>query len=1091
MADVATSAIIAFGDWVQQRRLALDLTRPALAQRVGCSPITIKKIEREERRPSRQIAELLADHLLIPAHDRARFIRMARGEYVATPISSPDLISLPPFLWPADEAAHHDTPPFVAREGELAQLTLHLQHALSGQGGIVFITGEAGDGKTMLAQAFIRQSQAQQPALVVAQGNCNAYTGIGDPYLPFREMLELLTGDIESRWTAGAMSPTYAERLWHSVPHAVQALLEVGPDLVDSFLFGPSLVTRATAAATAQSQVILEPLQTLVARHQSEPAPTQLQQGNLFAQYSRVLQSLARRHPLLLIIDDLQWADAGSLSLLFYLSRHLQGQRILFIGLYRAAEVALGRAGERHPLEPILNELQRMFGEIHVRLNQTNGRRFVDALVASEPNQLEQTFCDDLYRQTAGHPLFTVEMLHGLQARGDLVQNLAGEWVVTPKLDWHILPARVEGLIKERIGRLPPALQEILQIASVAGETFYAEIIAQVQSSTAWQIARHLGSMLEQQQRLIALQGSQQIGEGQLTQYRFRHILFQQYLYNSLDQFQRVYLHHAIANALVERYGAQANTIAPQLARHYALADDTVQACHWLTVAGEMAAAIYAHTEAAAHYQCAITLCQTVEHLSDSHLLSRLYRQLGRTLELAAHYDQALILYEEMEQMANRCGDPAMRLAALLGRATIRTTVNFARDPAQGQSLLEEARDLARSLGDEAAEARILWNLLLLSVYTGGNCEQRMVYGEMALALVRRLDQPEQLAFTLHDLFYAYAGLDRWAEARSCLWEARDLWKRLGNLPMLSEAHMRLHWTYLVTGEYDQAIIHAEEAHRLGVESNNRDAQALSHFMLGFIYWERSEIERALATMEEDLAIAESVNSLTPLIGTRADLALLYGELGEVERGLALANQARKVAEEQLPILAYWAHAAQVLLHLRKGDIDGAAELMATLADYRTVKARFGYMPFMWVRVGLAQGEFALAQGEFEQATMLMDDLYVDLNKAGIWYLRPDVLHLKGRSLLGRGANHLTAVHNVLQEARTATKPLGSRRALWPILVSLSEISYQYDEPPTAETLQQEALAIVNEIARHIKPTALQDAFLELPQVKMLHALCS
>ncbi|MCB0188513.1 MAG: AAA family ATPase, partial [Caldilineaceae bacterium] len=419
----------------------------------------------------------------------------------------------------------------MAREPELAQLNRWLEQAQAGRGRVAFVIGEPGSGKTALIGEFVRRALARETDLVVAGGNCNAYGGIGDPYLPFREILELLSGEIETRWRAGSMNATYAERLWQVAPHTVAALLAVGPDLVDTLLPGAALLTRATAALTADTTAQLPKLQALIDQHQTAASGAHLQQGNLFAQYTHVLQTIARRQPLLLVLDDLQWADTGSLSLLFHLCRQLSGQPILIVGLYRPAEVALGRAGERHPLEPIVNELQQRFGEIHIRLNQSSGRHFVDALVDSEPNELDQPFRDALYRQTAGHPLFTVELLHGLQARGDLMQNSAGAWVAAPTLDWRILPARVEGLLKERIGRLPPALQEILQIASVAGETFHAQIIAQVQGAAEWQIVRQLGGMLEQQQRLIALQGSQQIDAGQLTQYRFHHILFQQYLY--------------------------------------------------------------------------------------------------------------------------------------------------------------------------------------------------------------------------------------------------------------------------------------------------------------------------------------------------------------------------------------------------------------------------------------------------------------------------------------------------------------------------------------------------------------------------------
>lgn len=1024
---------LSFGYWVQQRRKALDFTRPALARRVNCSVSTIKKIERDERRPSRQIAVLLADHLLVPEQERERFIAMARGEYRADPLASPAIVSLPPFLYPPAEYNEYKPAPLVARQRESEQLDSHLRKAVDGHGGIVFITGEAGSGKTMLVQHFARSSQETYSDLQVATGNCNAYTGIGDPYLPFREILELLTGDIAARWDASVMSRTTAERLWHLVPHTVQALLDVGPDLVDTFLLGSPLLTRAKAAATAQSESQIERLRSLLDQHESRHPAAHLQQSNLFAQYTRVLQELSHREPLLLIIDDLQWIDVGSVSLLFHLCRHLRTQRILVVGLYRPAEVAVGRRGERHPLEPLINELQRTFGEIHVPLNQTEGRYFVDVLVDSEPNQLNRAFRDALYSQTAGHPFFTVEMLRSLQARTDLKKNESGEWVASPGLDWNIIPARVEGILKERIGRLSSLQQKALQIASVAGETFCGEVVAHICDGDEQKVFDELSATLAREENLIRPQGVQSVGAHHLSMYGFRHILFQQYLYNSLDPIQRVNFHGAIANELEAHYNGDTKLFALKLARHYTIAGNHEQALHYYMIAGDTAAALYANAEAEAHYRSAISLVTERREGGEEwpyDKLLQLYRKLGRILELSSHHDEALVVYEEMAQIGRQQNCRTMELSSLLARAAIRATVNFARNPAEGRALLEEAHGLAHALQDRAAEAKILWNLLILSAYTGDDPHQRLRLGEEALTLARKLKEPEQLAFTLHDIFYAYAGVGQWAEARSALYEARDLWQKLDNLPMLSEALMRLHWAYLVTGDYDQATELAEEAYRLGMESHNVDAQALSHFMVGFIHWERGEIEQAISIMEDDLAIAETVNSLTPLVGTRADLALLYGELGDVARGLALAEQARQVAEEQLPILVFWPHAVQVLLHLQQGDLPTAEELSSALVDYRIVRDRFGYMPFMWIRVGLAQGAILLAQDKYEKAAFLASELFADLDKIGIWYLRPDVLYLNAQALNGQGKTFQKQAEDMLEQARTAAEELGSRRIL-------------------------------------------------------------
>lgn len=198
------ATISSFAHWVRQRRAVLGLTQAALAARVGCALVTIKKIEQETRHPSPELAELLCTQLAIPAGERAAFLRLARGEYVETVLPATHITPPPTFLQAPGEAA--PTALCVARERELVQLETHLIATLNGSGRIVFVTGEAGRGKTTLMAEFARRGQERFSDMVVAFGNCDAYAGSGDPYLPFRDILTLLSGDVESRWKAGALS---------------------------------------------------------------------------------------------------------------------------------------------------------------------------------------------------------------------------------------------------------------------------------------------------------------------------------------------------------------------------------------------------------------------------------------------------------------------------------------------------------------------------------------------------------------------------------------------------------------------------------------------------------------------------------------------------------------------------------------------------------------------------------------------------------------------------------------------------------------------------------------------------------------------
>ena len=329
-------------------------------------------------------------------------------------------------------------PPFVGRETQVRQLHRFLDAALAGHGQVVFLAGEAGSGKTALALEFARRAQSGNDGLVVAMGNCNAQTGLGEPYLPFREALSLLYGDVDAQLAKGAVGQENARRLRNLLIRSGQVLIELGPDLIDIVVPGSRLVAVAGKAA-AQKLGWLDELEKITQRKRSEPRLERpaLDQSQILEQYARVLQALAAQQPILLILDDLQWADAASINMLFHLARRTGDSPIMILGTYRPDDVAIGRDGGPHPLVQVLAELKRYNGDIVLDLaqaEQTEGRQFVDALLATEPNNLSPAFQQALYEHTEGHPLFVIELLRHLQETGNLVKDDSGCWVEGPDL---------------------------------------------------------------------------------------------------------------------------------------------------------------------------------------------------------------------------------------------------------------------------------------------------------------------------------------------------------------------------------------------------------------------------------------------------------------------------------------------------------------------------------------------------------------------------------------------------------------------------------------------------------------------------------
>ncbi len=567
----------------------------ALQQYEKCKQLLAEALEAE---PSEEIENLIEQIY----SGQLRQGKSPQGELTSsTKISNlPKDLTPPAFLTEEKETVKQTL--FVGREKELNNLQETLNKVYEGEGQVRLVLGSAGQGKSHLLQKFANDALEANPELLVLTGYCNQQVGAGDPYLPFRHILLLLLGDVEARWRGGLISTAHAKRLWEAMKQTVPQVVKHAPDLISGFLTGMPLIERLVVAGLEK-----EPWFEEVSQLASEKLLGTLEQVRIISLYTSALQAIAKARPILLILEDLHWVDASSAALFNNLSRHIAESPILLIGSYRSSDVL---TNEAHPIQEIGRELQRLYGDVTINLEEQkeeSEREFVNAYLDSEPNELDVSFREVFLKHTQGHALFTAELLNTLRDREDVYKQ-GGKWFARNNIDWQRLPAKVEGVIEVRIGRLPNEQRELLNVASVQGEAFIGEAVAQVQKQNERDVIHALSGEIDKRHRLVKSERMERLGQQRLSHYRFRHSLFQQYVYDNLAKTERTYLHEDIALALEAMYGEKAQSIAPQLAWHFEQAGNIENTFKYLLVAGQQAQMLGSNKEAISHYERGLAL---------------------------------------------------------------------------------------------------------------------------------------------------------------------------------------------------------------------------------------------------------------------------------------------------------------------------------------------------------------------------------------------------------------------------------------------------------------------------------------------------
>ncbi len=835
----------------------------------------------------------------------AVYERLLRGEPPAAAARPARPGRITPVPWPAPLAAAIDRHAFVGRGADLDLLRACWRQSAEGARQLVLLAGDAGIGKTRLAAEFAAGARDEGAAVLYGRFD-------EDALAPYQPVVEMLRG-----WAGGASLEPLRER--------------IGPRGAELGLLLPEF------GAPAHDQLAVASL-----RLETDPA-----RMRLFDAVVALLGEIGEGTPLVVVLDDLHWADRPTLQLIRHLVRAPAPHRVLFVGTYRETELP-----EEHPLRELAGDLRREGTLQRAELGGLDAREVSELVAALGGVMASSGFLEALTGETEGNPFFIEEVVRHLhESAGELLGALA--------LSNAGVPEGVREVTTRRLRRLSDPSRQAMAVASVVGREFDFDVLDNVAAVRGDELVAALEEGIEA--RVV------REVEGHIGRYQFTHALVRATLYDNVSALRRARLHGRVGEAILELRGPQLDPHLSALAHHFAEAapvGEPGRAVDYALAAARRADRLLAWEEAAGHYRRALEVRELAGD-DDARTRCELLLALAGS-EDRAGLDTARATAAEAAETARALGDPVLLGRAALGFAGPWSMLGRADE--ERVAVLEEALE-ALGAEDRPLRARLLARLAL-ELYYAGAPERRLEVSEEAVALARRIGDPATLAVCLDARHYALwrpetveqrlevaAELRRIAEQagdpelelEGAAWTIIDLLE-LGDVRGADEQleaarglAARLHrplyewWTTIVRstraqldGRFEEAEALAQDA--LAVGQRGQAENAVHYFAMALFNIRREQ--GRLAEVEE--AVKGFISLYPAIPAWRCALALLNVELG---RPQAAAEAFTAVAEpgfDALPRDANWLIAVTLLAEVcgAMGDGDRARELYALLEPY-------------------------------------------------------------------------------------------------------------------------------------------------------------
>ncbi len=951
-------------------------------------------------------------------------------------------------------------PELIGRQPEIARLTGSMDLAFGGSGVTLFVSGEAGIGKTRLVSEMLGIAEKRHAA--VLRGWC--LPECLEPLMPVKEALRragmlglmqerapprilsayilndagMLYGQAERTKTGmdadifAAMLKAVSSFISDSLGMMGKNSCDVGLSKIGHSGYNIVIQTRGRMSLAAviegeENEFLIEDMKRELDELKSKLNPDlydhaetgwlcdrlsrlvnsakyagefvredpKLKLENMFDSVLLGLQRASAESPVVLFLDDVQWADPTTLGLFHYLSRNTRNSRVFLLATYRPEDIMPRPDGTPHALETIMQDMSResLFRDIKLyRLGQDGTQGIVSTALgcAEFPRELFVR----IHAEAEGNPFFVLEILRLLVDEGSVLRK-GDAWVMDKPLSELHLPSKIFDVVQRRLNRLQKQQHEVLECASVVGERFGSDVVGLSMGVNRMQLLKNLND-IEKTHRLI------HSGEGG---YRFDHSKVRDVIYAGISGELKAEYHRTVAHSYEQLFAGREGEMAGELARHFLEAKDP-KAAVYLNIAAEQARKNYANEEAIAFYSLALGIAKDMAETG------RISEWLGDLYTVVGDCDRAIASYSRVFENAKepaRKADLQRKMALTFERAS-----KYERGIAAAQAGLD-------ILGDSDDPVRCgLITSMALSLIRMGSYDRALEILCQAMTDATRLKERKEIAnaHRLIGITWWFRGdYDRALEHyQNALVIQKDIGDDTGKESTLNNIAV----VYMETGRLDEALVYFMEGLEYGEMVGDKSSTASTLDNIGNLLHTKGDTEKALEYQLRGLELYRMSGDRNGIAWSLSSLGYVYQDLDQLEKSirhhLESVEICREIGDQHIMIYDYYGLADSYRKCRNFEKATEYVDLALALSNELGAKREVGASTYVLATIHRDRGDFMSALETFARARELLADVGDTTLQAMMDYDEGVCLRMSGEAEAGT---------KLLEKARESFRRMG------------------------------------------------------------------